>query len=313
MIRQPAVAGRFYPADARELENSVRAFLAAGKLAAEKPAVELSVANSPIAREEDARAASSPIPLEADKQTIACLVPHAGYIYSGGVAGAVFARLANPPRVIPRRIIILGPRHRPPGAELAIQSDGAWQTPLGLAAIDADLARALLAACSLLKEDDVAHRREHSIEAEVPFLQVLSDKFSFVPIAIGTLNYEKLTALGHALAKVIAASALSGEPVLLIASSDLNHHEPDDVTRAKDRRAINQMLALDPRGLYDVVRREGITMCGVGPAVAALTAALDLGAVRGELVRYATSADAFGADASSARESVVGYAGMIFL
>ncbi len=149
----------------------------------------------------------------------------------------------------------------------------------------------------------------------MPFLQVLAGIFSFVPIAIGTLNFDKLTALGHALAKVI--SAAGGERVLLIASSDLSHYEPDDVTRVKDRRAIDQMLALDPRGLYDVVRREGITMCGVGPAVAALTAARELGATHAELIRYATSFDAFkadaiGADAIGARDSVVGYAGMIF-
>jgi hypothetical protein len=216
-------------------------------------------------------------------------------------------------------VIILGPRHRPPGAELAIQSDGAWQTPLGLAPIDSALARALMAALPELKEDEVAHRHEHSIEVEVPFLQVLAREFSFVPIAIGTLNFEKLVALGEAIARVISAA---GERVLLMASSDMNHHEPDNITREKDGRAIDQMLALDPRGLYDAVRREGITMCGVGPAIAALTAACKLGATRAELVRYATSYDAilagaFGTDVSSAdaleaRESVVGYAGMIF-
>jgi AmmeMemoRadiSam system protein B len=341
MIRQPAVAGRFYPSDARELENSVRDCLASGakspasaqaRASAEsatdqtraevgarvgtKVAAEKSPEASAKAGAENARVLAS----TDNARAIACLVPHAGYIYSGGVAGAVFARLVTPPSTIPRRVIILGPRHRPPGAELAIQSDGAWQTPLGLAPIDSALACAVMAACPSLKEDEVAHRREHSIEVEVPFLQVLAGNFKFVPIAVGTLNFDKLTALGDALAKVI--SAAGSEPVLLIASSDLNHHEPDDVTRAKDRLAIDQMLALDPRGLYDAVRREGITMCGVGPAVAAITAARELGATRAELIRYATSADAtradaFRADASGAdafgeRDSVVGYAGMIF-
>lgn len=297
MIRQPAVAGRFYPADARELETLIRQLVSAAK--------------------DDA--AESPRASATETPAITCLVPHAGYIYSGGVAGAVFARLASPTSAIPRHVIILGPRHRPPGAELAIQSEGAWQTPLGLAPVDVELARALMSACPLLKEDEVAHRREHSIEVEVPFLQVLARDFSFVPITIGTLNFEKLAALGEAIAKVISAA---GESVLLMASSDLNHHEPDDVTRTKDRFAIDAMLALNPRGLYDAVRRESITMCGVGPAVAALTAARKLGATRAELIRYATSYDAiragaFGADPSSAneidaRESVVGYAGMIF-
>ncbi len=209
MIRQPAVAGRFYPADARELEKFVRRLVSFSEAttSAETDTTESPQANAKVGVE---RAAA-----------IACLVPHAGYMYSGGVAGAVFARLAAPPHAIPLRVIILGPRHRPPGAEMAIQSDGAWQTPLGLAPIDAALARALMAACPLLKEDDVAHRREHSIEVEVPFLQVLAGKFSFVPIAIGTLNFEKLAALGEALARVIPAAR---ERVLLMASSDLNHH-----------------------------------------------------------------------------------------
>ncbi len=309
MIRHPAVAGGFYPADARDLEISIRHFLSAAEVVLQNEVVlqEEVVAESVAHAKGDARVAAGESPQAVTEKTraIACLVPHAGYMYSGGVAGAVFAQLAITPRAMPRRFIILGPRHRPPGAELAIQSDGAWQTPLGLAPIDAALARALMAACPLLKEDEVAHRREHSIEVEVPFLQVLAGDFSFVPIAIGTLNLEKLIALGDALAKVISAVGI--EQVLLIASSDMNHQEPDDVTRAKDKRAIDRMLALDPRGLYDVVHREGITMCGVGPAVAMLTAALKLGATRAELIRYATSADA-----SGERDSVVGYAGMIF-
>lgn len=164
--------------------------------------------------------------------------------------------------------------------------------------------RALIAACPLLVEDDVDHRREHSLEVQLPFLQALSKDFQFVPIAIGTLNFDELAELGHALAKVISNSA---EPVLIVASSDLNHYESEKITHIKDHLAIDQMLALNPRGLHDTVRREGITMCGCGPAVSALTAALDLGATRAELLRYATSADVLGD-----RDEVVGYGGMLF-
>jgi AmmeMemoRadiSam system protein B len=152
--------------------------------------------------------------------------------------------------------------------------------------------------------DDVAHRREHSLEVQLPFLQALSKEFQFVPIAIGTLNFDELSELGHALAKVISKSA---EAVLIVASSDLNHYESEKITHVKDHLAIEQMLELDPRGLHETVRREGITMCGCGPAVIALTAALDLGATHSELVRYATSADVLGD-----RDEVVGYAGMVF-
>ena len=278
MIRQPAVAGTFYPREPRELLARVQQFLADGRETDSANAATTSSATSPV---------------------IACLVPHAGYIYSGGVAGAVFARIT-----IPKRVIILGPRHRPGGANFAINSEGAWETPLGRAAIDSELASALMSACPLLVEDDVAHRREHSLEAQLPFLQALSKDFQFVPIAIGTLNFDELVSLGHALARVISARA---EHVLLIASSDLNHYESEKITHVKDHQAIDQMLSLNPRGLHETVRREGITMCGCGPAVSALTAALDLGATRAELVRYATSADVLGD-----RDEVVGYAGMLF-
>jgi AmmeMemoRadiSam system protein B len=270
MIRQPAVAGTFYPREPRELLSRVRQFLAEGR--------DDNLENS---------------------AALACLVPHAGYVFSGGVAGAVYARIQ-----IPKRVIILGPRHRPGGADFAINSEGAWETPLGRAEIDTNLACALKAACPMLVEDDVAHRREHSLEVQLPFLQALSKDFQFVPIAIGTLKFAELTELGHALSRVISNAA---EPVLIVASSDMNHYESDEITRVKDHQAIEQMLALNPRGLHDTVRREGITMCGCGPAVSAITAALDLGVTRAELIRYATSADVLGD-----RDDVVGYAGMLF-
>ena len=270
MIRPPAVAGTFYPREPRGLLARVEEFLAEGR---------------------------------ADKaeqsSVLACLVPHAGYVFSGAVAGAVFARIK-----IPQHVIILGPRHRPGGANFAINSGGAWETPLGRTTIDSELARKLIAACPLLVEDDVAHRREHSLEVQLPFLQALSKEFQFVPIAIGTLNFDELAELGRAIAKVISNSA---EPVLIVASSDLNHYESEKITHVKDHQAIDQMLALNPRGLHETVRREGITMCGCGPAVSVITAALDLGATRAELVRYATSADVLGD-----RDDVVGYAGMLF-
>lgn len=278
MIRQPAVAGTFYPREPRELLARVQQFLVEG-------------------REENSKdSAARPISISP---AIACLVPHAGYVYSGAVAGAVYTRIK-----IPTRIIVLGPRHRPGGANFAINSEGAWETPLGRVSIDSELARALMAACRLLVEDDVAHRREHSLEVQLPFLQALSKDFQFVPIAIGTLNFDELTELGHAIAEVILQS---DEPVLLVASSDLNHYESEKITHVKDHQAIDQMLALNPRGLHETVRREGITMCGCGPAVSTITAALDLGATRAELVRYATSADVLGD-----RDEVVGYAGMLF-
>jgi len=153
-----------------------------------------------------------------------------------------------------------------------------------------------------LSEDEEAHRAEHALEVQLPFLQVLAPGFQFVPITVGTGNFEVLTALGAAIGNTLA---LRGGRTLVIASSDMNHYESDSVTRVKDRRAIDPILALDARGLYDAVREGNISMCGYGPAVTMLTAVRKLGATTAELIRYATSGDV-----SNDRERVVGYAGI---
>jgi AmmeMemoRadiSam system protein B len=161
----------------------------------------------------------------------------------------------------------------------------------------------LLQAFPALVEDSAAHRSEHAIEVELPFLQVIRPEARFVPIAVGTGRLMLLEHLGEAVATVIAAYE---QPVLIIASSDMNHYEDDSTTRVKDRKAIDQILALDPDGLYETVMRESISMCGFGPAVAMLIAARRLGAQTAELVQYATSGDV-----SGDRETVVGYAGIM--
>lgn len=268
MLRLPAVAGRFYPAHPHELAALVREYTRRD-------------------------------PLRLPARVKACLLPHAGYVYSGHVAGAVLARVA-----LPSKMIVLGVRHYPRGEPAAILSSGAWRTPLGDAPIDEGLARELRQACTLLREDSVAHSAEHSLEVQLPFLQVLAPHFAFVPVALGTVQFEALVSVGEAIAQVLANSR---EDVLLLTSSDLNHYEDDTTTRVKDQKAIDRMLAFDPRGLYDTCRNEEISMCGLGPAVAMLTAMNVLRAKRAELVKHATSADV-----SGDRHQVVGYAGMIF-
>jgi len=215
------------------------------------------------------------------------------------VAGAVYARIA-----FPKKILILGVRHYPHGEKAAILSSGAWRTPLGDAPIDEPLAEALRAACPLLREDSVAHSSEHSLEVQLPFLQVLKPGFTFVPAALGTVRFEDLVSVGEAIGRVLAASS---EEILLLTTSDLNHYENDATTRVKDHKAIDHILGLDARGLYDICRNEAISMCGLGPTVAMLTALQSLGAARAELVRYGTSGDV-----SGDFNAVVGYAGMLF-
>jgi AmmeMemoRadiSam system protein B len=195
------------------------------------------------------------------------------------------------------------PNHTGIGRALAVMSEGAWETPLGDVPIDHELAEDLKRRFPLLQEDSAAHRAEHATEVELPFLLLRQPEIKFVPITLGTGQFEVLEQLGKALADVIAAQK---DSVLIVASSDMNHYESDVVTRAKDHRAIERILTLDPRGLFDVVTQQGISMCGIGPAVAMLTAARQLGAKSAELVKYATSGDV-----SGDREMVVGYAGVV--
>ena len=267
MIRPPAVAGHFYSAEPAKLRETLDSFLAP------------SIPDYKICAK-------------------ACLVPHAGYIFSGRVAGEVLRRVQ-----IPARVILIGPRHFPRGASLAILSEVAWQTPLGPAPIDRLLAEKLARACPLLREDAVAHSAEHSLEVQLPFLQQLAPSMSFVPIAVGPVRFEDLEALGRAVAQVIREEP---EPILLVASTDMNHYESDAVTRVKDCNAIDRILAIDPRGLYNTVRDENISMCGIGATVVMLTAVSELGATHAELLCYATSGEVNGE-----LENVVGYAGMV--
>jgi AmmeMemoRadiSam system protein B len=269
VLRHPAVAGRFYPGDPDDLRVEAHAYLSQAS-------------------------ATNQAPLRA----LGCMAPHAGYMYSGHVAGAVFARVE-----VPECCIVLCPNHTGIGRALAIMSEGAWQTPLGDIPIDAELAGALKRSFPALQEDSAAHRAEHAAEVELPFLLLRQPELRFVPIALGTGQFEILEQLGKALADVIAAQ---NDPVLIVASSDMNHYESDAVTRVKDHRAIERILTLDPRGLFDVVTQQNISMCGFGPAVAMLTAARLLGAKSAELVKYATSGDI-----SGDRDMVVGYAGIV--
>jgi AmmeMemoRadiSam system protein B len=269
-VRTPAVAGRFYPGRADELLRDIRQYSpadAAGRIAA-----------------------------------IGCVAPHAGYIYSGSVAGAVYSRLE-----IPEHCVILCPNHTGKGRPLAVMASTTWQTPLGEVASDADLSVRLLARFPPLQEDSAAHRGEHAIEVQLPFLQVQQPQLKIAPIAVGTSNFDVLRGLGEALADVIAdQEEQHREKVLIVASSDMNHYESDAVTRVKDHKAIERVLAMDARGLWEVVMNEDISMCGFGPTVVMLTAAKLLGATSATLVKYATSGDV-----SGDYESVVGYAGII--
>jgi hypothetical protein len=267
MVRRPAVAGRFYPADPRELRHQLD---------------ELTAGPAPA----------------AEPRAIAVVVPHAGYIYSGRIAARTYASVR-----LPGRAVVLGPNHTGEGEAIAVMTEGSWETPLGDAPIDAPLARALLAACGAVREDDRAHRREHSLEVQIPFLQHLAEAARFVPVCVGTLHLPTLLDLGRAVAETVRGA---GGDVLLVISSDMSHYVPAEEAEARDRMAIACMERVDPESLHRVVVAESISMCGVAPAVAGLEAARHLGARRGRLVVYGHSGERTGD-----HRSVVGYAGLV--
>lgn len=262
MERDPAVAGRFYGADGAALGREVAGYLAAG------------VARTPA---------------------LGLVAPHAGYVYSGAIAGAAYGRVE-----IPGKVIVLCPNHTGAGAEVALWPGGAWRTPLGRVPVDEALTAAI-AASPLVALDVEAHRSEHALEVQLPFLQVARPDVSIAALCLGHLRFRDCEALGRVL-----AAAAAEEGALLVASSDMSHYVPAAVARALDARALERILALDAEGLYDVVHRERITMCGIIPVTAMLVAARLRGATRAELVRRGHSGDVTGDD-----RAVVGYASVI--
>lgn len=266
-VRSPAVAGQFYPASPRELDRAVRM---------------LTRDDAPKAR---ARAA---------------VVPHAGYVYSGAVAGEVFSALE-----IPERLIIFCPNHTGAGAPAAVMARGSWRMPWGNVPVDDEMAARLLGASPLLAEDPSAHAREHSLEVQLPFIRRFRENFRFVPVSLGRLSVDQCRSLGESVANAIRMEA---DLPLLVASSDMTHYETDATARKKDQLAIARILALDPEGLYRTVRSERISMCGVIPATVVLFAAVALGASSARLVKYATSGET-----SGDYDQVVGYAGLAIL
>jgi AmmeMemoRadiSam system protein B len=265
MVRKPAVAGYFYPGKAGELRRMIQSMV------------------DPRAKREKA---------------LAVISPHAGLIYSGPVAGAVFSSVE-----LPDTFLMLGPAHRTIRPRFAAASRGSWETPLGVLPIDTELAEKIMSRCALVVEDEEAHSQEHSLEVQLPFIQYFKEAFSFVPICLSyQANYSELEELGHA---VSAAVKEIGRAVLVVASTDMSHYVSQDEAKHKDFLAIGKILDLDAAGLYLTVEREDISMCGFKPAAAAVVAGRDLGASRAVLVKYQTSGDRTGDFAQ-----VVGYAGL---
>jgi len=238
------------------------------------------------------------VPDAAKEAALGIMGPHAGYVYSGPVAGELWSRAA-----VTDTVVVLAPNHTGTGEPMALWPEGAWETPLGRVEIDAALSGALAAGCSWVTPDPSAHMAEHSAEVQVPFMQYFRPDAKLVAVVISEHRLDRLVDLGQALAQAITQSA--GD-VLVVASSDMSHFETQERAHALDHAAIEQVLALDERGLWETVRDQRISMCGVGPTVAMLTCTKALGATQARLVRYQTSGDVTGD-----LRQVVGYAGVL--
>jgi AmmeMemoRadiSam system protein B len=260
-IRLPVVAGMFYEARPERLEQDVKSYLEAGD------GVE-------------------------PRTVFGAIVPHAGYVYSGPVAGAVYARIAIPPVAV-----ILCPNHTGRGSPASLEPSDAWRTPLGDVPVNRRLSERLRELAPSLEPDAVAHAREHSLEVQLPFLQALRHDIQIVPVCLGAHDLDLCREVGQALATLRAEEEA---PPLLLASSDMNHYEPRAVGSRKDARAIERIEAIDPEGLYTTVLSEGISMCGFLPATALLFAAVRAGVARRD-----------SGEETGDTSSVVGYAGII--
>ncbi len=265
MKRKPSVAGYFYPSNPKALRNLIERM----------------------------------VDPEAEAQEAICVVsPHAGYEYSGNVAGSVFSSVK-----LPEKFIIIGPNHRDVSTNLAIMKHGVWETPLGDVPVDSSLAEMVMKYSDLIVENEKSHQLEHSLEVQVPFIQYFKKDISIVPISIAYHTpYDELEELGKAISRGIKEY---GQDVLIIASTDMSHYVSQDEAKEKDFLAIERILQLDAKGLYEIVKRERISMCGYQPTAAGLVASKELDAKKAELIRYQTSGDV-----SGNFSEVVGYAGI---
>jgi AmmeMemoRadiSam system protein B len=267
IIRPPVVAGRFYPGDNNSLRNTIQDL--SGDLPKQKQSV------------------------------LAAVSPHAGYVYSGAVAAETLGQIK-----IPETVILLGPNHTGKGKPVAL-STATWDMPMGSVPVDRDLARAILDAGDVIEEDELAHQYEHSLEVQLPFLQMAQPKLSIVPIAISHISYQVLEEISQSIARAIKQSGKKND-ILMVASSDMTHYEPRIAAEKKDHFVLGKLAEMNPEILYQSVTENHISMCGIMPVTVALLVSLQLGATKTELIRYTDSGEV-----SGDIDQVVGYAGVL--
>ena len=266
MIRNPCVAGYFYPGTASELRATL------SKLTDKKAPKE---------------------------NVLGLLAPHAGYQYSGAVTGATVSRVK-----FKDTFIIIGPSHSGQGKPFSVMTGGTWRTPLGDVEIDSELAQEIVNGSEILEADEEAHRDEHAVEVQLPFLQYFKPDVRIVPIIVAGDSGGSYLQIGKDIARAVKEL---GREVVIMASGDMTHYEPHDIAKEKDLYAVEAMLNLDIPELTRRYKSRHITMCAYPPVVCVMSAVKDLGVTSAELVKYQTSGEA-----SGDYNQVVGYAGVIF-
>jgi len=266
-IRRPIVAGQFYPSDPPALKKQIDSFVD---------------------------------PNTQKINALGCMLPHAGYMYSGRVAAETLSSL-----YVKDNVLLLGPNHTGSGSQLAIITSGSWETPLGASRINSRLAKKILSGSDYLQEDYLAHAHEHSLEVELPLLQYFNKKAEIIPIAFMTDDIDTLKKVGKEIARVILEQDMK-DNLLTVVSSDMTHYEARETAKEKDSYAIKAILNLDEEALVKNIRKYRISMCGFTPAVVMISMLKDLGAKGAKLIKYATSGDVTGDN-----DSVVGYAGIV--
>ena len=272
-IRRPAVSGMFYAGTVGELQEQI----------------------GWCYKHELGPGTIPQVNNEGPRKIVAMVVPHAGYYYSGPVAAHAYKELAEDG--IFDTAVILGPNHTGYGDPVSVWAEGSWSTPLDEAEVDKKLAQRLLG--DVVKADERAHIHEHSIEVQLPWLQYLYGKVRIVPIAMMAQDLETARIVGKSIGKV-------GGNLVVIASSDLTHYEPQSIAMEKDSSVIEAIIALDEEELYERCERLGCTMCGYGPVAAAIVASKEMKSEKASLLKYATSGDTSG-DFSR----VVGYGSIV--
>lgn len=277
--RPPAVAGMFYPSSEQELRSVIDQSFRDTKFGP-----------------------GMPPPALQERRIYGVVTPHAGYVYSGAVAANSYYQIsANDFDTV----VMVGPNHYGIGSGVATMKSGVWETPLGQVQVNGELATEIAKKSGIIDFDDFAHSRDHCLEVQLPFLQTIKSKFTIVPIILIMQDIDTAFDIGKAIADTIAEKP---EKTMLVASSDLTHYEPNMMAHEKDNELLKAVLALDVLKFYAVLERMDISACGYGAIASVMVAAKNLGATRGELLKYATSGDVTGDT-----DAVVGYSSVVFV